>query len=142
MGKKNNKKAVKAKSEEQSPADILAELGDMFKPMPPNKRSELNNLVEKLLKLTSNYVEDESPQTPLKLFSEFQEIYALVDKIHTLEDQFNMTRRLRGSRQLHMDTFLEWLNQHGAKIQGVKVHDYGSEQGKKSCPPPKKKQGK
>jgi len=133
MGRsKGNKKAGGGKAAAQAAAesrDLMSELSDLFKPMPPNKRSELNTLVEKLMAMTSNYVADE-PLTPIKLYQEFQEIYALVEKITALEEQFNMTRRLRaGSRQIHIQSFLEWLDKYGAKINNVQIHDYGAEQG-------------
>ena len=34
----------------------MAILSELFKPMPPNRRQELNKLVEKLLEVTSNLV--------------------------------------------------------------------------------------
>jgi len=114
-------------------ADILKDLGDMFKPMPPNKRSELNNMVDKLLNLTSNYVQDETStvQTPAKLFAEFQEIWAIVTKVRALEEQYNMTRRLReASRHVHMQNFLQWVTEmQGAKIKNLRVKDFGPDRG-------------
>ena len=66
----------------------------LFKPMPPNKRNELNAIVEKLLTLTSNYVADE-PTSAIKLRQELDEIFELVKKIIMLEEEFNMSRKLR-----------------------------------------------
>lgn len=110
--------------------EILKDLGDMFKPMPPNKRSELNGLVDKLLQLTSNYVEDAAPVTPAKLFTEHGEIWSLVAKVRALEEQYNMTRRLReSSRHVHLQAFLQWMESQGAKVEKLKVHDYGPERG-------------
>ena len=43
----------------------MAILSELFKPMPPNRRQELNNLVEKLLEVTSNFASD--PLTPAAL---------------------------------------------------------------------------
>ena len=95
-------------------------------------RNELNSHVEKLLGLTSNYTQDEGCViTPAKLFQEFQEIWSLVSKIRALEDQFNMTRRLRESgRQVHLEAFLHWLiDTQGGKIKNLEVKDYGSDKG-------------
>ena len=72
--------------------DLLESL--MFKPMPPNKRNELNLIVKKLLNLASNFVADE-PTSAAKLRQELDEIFDLVTKIITLEEQFNMSRKLR-----------------------------------------------
>ena len=66
----------------------------LFKPMPPNKRNELNLIVEKLLKICSNYVADE-PTSAVKLRQELDEIFDLVKKVMALEEQFNMSRKLR-----------------------------------------------
>ena len=51
----------------------------LFKPMPPNKRNELNSIVEKLLNISSNYVSDE-PTSTTKLRQEFGEIFDLVKR--------------------------------------------------------------
>ena len=72
--------------------DLLESL--MFKPMPPNKRNELNLIVKKLLNLASNFVADEPTSAP-KLRQELDEIFDLVTKIIVLEEQFNMSRKLR-----------------------------------------------
>jgi len=135
MGRKSGKGKggqSQATSGDSGMADLLKDLGDMFKPMPPNKRNELNSHVEKLLGLTSNYTQDEGCViTPAKLFQEFQEIWSLVSKIRALEDQFNMTRRLRESgRQVHLEAFLHWLiDTQGGKIKNLEVKDYGSDKG-------------
>lgn len=66
----------------------------LFKTMPPNKRNELNSIVEKLLNICSNYVADE-PTSAVKLRQELDGIFDLVKKVMTLEEQFNMSRQLR-----------------------------------------------
>ena len=72
--------------------DVLESL--LFKPMPPNKRNELNSIVEKLLNISSNFVADE-PTSTVKLRQELDEIFDLVKKVMQLEEQFNMSRKLR-----------------------------------------------
>ena len=66
----------------------------LFKPMPPNKRNELNSIVEKLLNITSNYVADE-PTSTAKLRQEMDSIFEMVQKVMKIEEQFNMSRKLR-----------------------------------------------
>ena len=66
----------------------------LFKPMPPNKRNELNSIVEKLLNITSNYVADE-PTSTAKLRQEMDNIFEMVQKVMKIEEQFNMSRKLR-----------------------------------------------
>ena len=100
----------------------------LFKPMPPNKRNELNSIVEKLLNITSNYVSDE-PTSTTKLRQEFGEIFDLVKRIITQEQQFNMSRKLRASRKPYLQSLVEWLEIHGATLDGVEPADYGSESG-------------
>ena len=117
MGRKGHKKGKKVAGHEDSDVFSNEELmSALFQPMAPNKRNELNGIVEKLLNLSSNYTQDD-PSTPAKLFTEFEEIYALVQKIRSIETQGNMNRRL-GSRKLHIKPFMEWLNKYGAKIEG------------------------
>ncbi len=133
MGKRGQKKAAAAKKQQiKTAADddedfslTQEELMEaLFKPMPPNKRAELNKIVDELLNLTSNYTEDD-PSTPTKLFAEFERIYALVQKARVLEQQGNMNRRLRGPREVHVKPFMEWLDKYGAKIEGVAIADFG-----------------
>ena len=126
-----------------APKTLLTEFGIRIRIMKSRKnvvgfclaslyRNELNSHVEKLLGLTSNYTQDEGCViTPAKLFQEFQEIWSLVSKIRALEDQFNMTRRLRESgRQVHLEAFLHWLiDTQGGKIKNLEVKDYGSDKG-------------
>ena len=87
------------------------------------KRQELNKLVEKLLEVTSNFGSD--PLSPAALYEEHLVIEGLVTKVRGLEDCNNLNRRLLGSRGSHVPAFLEWLDKHEAKIEGVKVRDYG-----------------
>ena len=84
-------------------------------------------MVEKVISrnVTFNFSQDE-PTTPVKLFSEFEEIYAIVQKIRHIESQANMNRKLRGPRKVHVKPFLEWLEKYGAKIEGLEIADYGS----------------
>ena len=101
----------------------------MFKPMPPNKRNELNAIVEKLFQLCSNFTDE--PTTPSKLYEEFEKIYEMVQRVRALEHQSNMNRRVPGGRKVHLKAFLSWLDKNGAKIDGVEVADYGPVQGKR-----------
>lgn len=103
--------------------DPMSILSDLFKPMPPGRRQELNKLVERLLEVTSNFASD--PLTPGALFEEHLVIAGLVSKVRGLEDCNNLNRRLLGSRGSHVPAFLDWLEKHDAKIQGVRIRDYG-----------------
>lgn len=118
MGKRGqkNKKTVAEPAE-----DPLAILGDLFRPMPPNKRQELNKLVENLLQMTSNFSED-APATPQGLFEEHLKIRGILDKVVELE-QCNLNRKLMGSRVAHSEVLKEWIVKYGGEINGVKVKE-------------------
>ena len=73
MGRKRGNRKPGAGND---PMDIL---GDLFRPLAPNKRHELNKLVEKLLNLCSNYAQDAI--TPKQLWEEHLEIRSLVEKV-------------------------------------------------------------
>lgn len=125
MGRRGHKKAGNKHNDSANLTnEELMESLALFQPMPPNKRAELNLIVEKLLNLSSNYTADD-PSTPVKLFAEFEEIYAIVQKVRNLETQCNMNRRLQGPRKVHVKAFMEWLTKYGAVVDGVDIHDFG-----------------
>lgn len=131
-GKKSDVNEEKVKNEkvvvEKKDADTfsMADLEALFKPMPPDKRAQLNGIVEKLLNLSSNFAGDD-PNTPAKLFVEFEEIWTLVQKVRNIEQQANMNRRLRGPRKMHIKPFMEWLNKCGAVIDGVEIAEFDNQ---------------
>lgn len=92
-----------------------------FKALPPNKRHDLNKIVEKLLNLCSNFAKD-APTTPQGLFEEHMEIRDLLTKILELE-QCNLNRRLMGSRKIHAKNLLEWIEKFGGTVKGVVVEE-------------------
>lgn len=131
MGRKGQNKKVNKKVSDENKNDLKTEdtaedLFALFQPMAPNKRAELNGIVEQLLNKSSNFTQDD-PTTPSKLYAEFEEIYAIVQKIRNIEMQANMNRRLRGPRKMHVKPFLEWLDKNGAKIEGVEIAEFGSQ---------------
>ena len=123
--------------------------GGMFRPLPPNKRHDLNKIVEKLLALCSNYAQvtrvveiiififlllmlklflfQDSPTSPQGLFQEHQSIRALLSQVRALE-QCNLNRPLLGSRRAHADALKEWVIKEGGDVDGVEVQDF-KEQG-------------
>jgi hypothetical protein len=112
----------KAKLAPAAADDPMAILGDLFKPLPPNKRHDLNKIVEKLLHLTSNFSSE--PVTPKQLFDEHLEIRALVLQVQEFE-KCNLNRRLFGSRKSYVASFVEWLEKNGAIVDGVEMADFG-----------------
>ena len=126
MGKRGQKNVKKAAGGGPDPIlEAALAAGGMFKPLPPNKRHDLNKIVEKLLNLCSNFAKDE-PTTPQGLFEEHLEIRELIKTVLELE-QCNLNRRLLGSRRAHAAALLEWIEKHEGAVKGVVVEDQGSQ---------------
>ena len=122
MGRKGGKKS---KPSGASPLESLgAEFSDLFKTLPPIKRSELTKVVEKLFQVSSNLVSE--PTTPAKQWEEFVEISNLVEKIRSIESGHSMCRNLP-DRKNAIKPFLSWLTNLGAKIDGVEIADFGNQ---------------
>ena len=118
MGKKGGKKP------KASGLDTLGDLtSELFKTLPPIKRAELTKVVEKLSNVTANLKSE--PSTPAKLWEEYKEISALVEKIQEIEGGYSMCRTLP-DRRSSIKPFLSWITGLGAVINGVEVADYGA----------------
>ena len=102
--------------------DPMAILGDLFRPLPPNKRHDLNRIVEKLLHVTSNFSSE--PVTPKQMFDEHMEIRAMLEQVIELE-KYNLNRRISGPRKSYIKEFSEWLEKNGAVVDGVKITEVG-----------------
>merc|ERR1719270_2882149 len=64
------------------------------------------------------------PSSPAKLWEEYKEISALVDKIREIEGGHSMCRTLP-DRKAAIKPFLSWITELGAIIDGVEVADFG-----------------
>merc|ERR1719410_235763 len=64
------------------------------------------------------------PSSPAKLWEEYKEISALVDKIREIEGGHSMCRTLP-DRKAAIKPFLSWITELGALIDGVEVEDFG-----------------
>ena len=103
--------------------DTLSDLtSELFKTLPPIKRAELTKVVEKLSNVTANLKSE--PTTPAKLWEEYKEISALVDKIREIEGGHSMCRSLP-DRKAAVKPFMSWITELGAVVDGVEVADYG-----------------
>jgi len=121
MGRKGGKKA---KPSGGSIDSLGSEFSDLFKTLPPIKRSELTKVVEKLFQVSSNLTSE--PTTPAKQWEEFKEISSLVEKVRSIESGHSMCRTLP-DRKNAIKPFLAWLSDLGAVINGVEVADFGSQ---------------
>ena len=119
MGKRTGGGAAKkAKIIPANNDDPMAVLGELFRPLPPNKRHDLNKIVEKLLHLTSNFASE--PTTPKQMFDEHMQIRAMLDQIIQLE-KYNLNRRIIGPRKSYVMAFSEWLETNGAVVDGLEI---------------------
>merc|ERR1719412_438104 len=64
------------------------------------------------------------PSSPAKLWEEYKEISAVVDKIREIEGGHSMCRTLP-DRKAAIKPFLSWITELGALIDGVEVADFG-----------------
>jgi hypothetical protein len=124
MGKRGQRHQKKA-SDPVLEAALAAGSGGMFRALPPNKRHDLNKLVERLLNLCSNFSGD-APATPQGLLEEHLQIREILNTVRELE-QCNLNRRLLGSRRAHVAVLTEWIQQYGGQVNGVKIEDYGEQ---------------
>ena len=127
MGKRTGGGA--AKKPKIGPAandDPAAILGELFRPLPPNKRHDLNKIVEKLLHLTSNFSSE--PTTPKQLFDEHMQIRAMLDQVIQLE-KCNLNRKIIGPRRSYVMAFSEWLEKNGAVVDGVEITEVNESSG-------------
>ena len=126
-GQRHAKKSPGAAATQAKPDPVLAAAleagsGGLFRPLAPNKRQELNGLVEKLLNLAANFAQD-APSTPKGLFEEHLQIRALLEPIMELE-QCNLNRKLLGSRLGHVKELIEWVEKYGGVVKGVTVDNF------------------
>ena len=129
MGKRTGGGAAKKPKIGPATDDPSAILGELFRPLPPNKRHDLNKIVEKLLHLTSNFSNE--PTSPKQLFDEHMQIRAMLEQIIQLE-KCNLNRKIVGSRKSYVMAFSEWLEKNGAVVDGIEiseVSDSGGELG-------------
>ena len=125
MGKNRGGGAAK-KPKMAANAEASAILSELFRPLPPNKRHDLNKIVEKLLHLTSNFSTE--PTTPKQLFDEHMQIRAMLDQVIELE-KCNLNRKIIGPRKSYVAAFMEWLEQNGAVVDGVEITEVGERGG-------------
>ncbi|XP_026481893.1 histone-lysine N-methyltransferase setd3-like [Ctenocephalides felis] len=88
--------------------------------LPKHKRQELNNLVEKLLKVTS--INPDGPGIG-KLWDLHAESQVIIDRIQQIESEVKSPIHLQ-NRNASLDTFLSWLKQNDAKFESIKISHF------------------
>ncbi|XP_067011373.2 actin-histidine N-methyltransferase [Anabrus simplex] len=82
------------------------------------KRNEVNQIVEKLLKASTNIVS--SPNVS-KEWETYLEIQKLLEKVIQAESDMKVPLTDRSS---HLEQFMSWMRQHGAEINGIKIGQF------------------
>lgn len=88
--------------------------------LPKHKRQELNNLIEKLLKVTSSCADGPGLA---KLWEAHTESQFIVDRIQQIESEIKNPLHTQ-NRNASLDVFISWLKQHDVKFDGVKVSQF------------------
>lgn len=84
------------------------------------KRNELNGLVNSLLKLGFMQVINATEQ-----WNHYLEIYSLLERIRNIEGEISVLKRNSARRSSNLDDFEDWLKNHGAAFDGVKIAEFG-----------------
>jgi len=103
---------------------LEAELSNLFKTLPPNKRADLTKVVEKLFQLTSNFSSE--PTTPAMQWEEYKQISSLIEAVREIESGHSMCRSLP-DRKAAIKPFNTWLQGLGAVINKVEIADFGKQ---------------
>lgn len=89
-----------------------------LKKIPPHKRNELNQLLDKILKVSSSVPESANVA---KEWEAYQEIQKLLSKVKQLESDLLQPLASRSSA---IDEFLLWLRNNNVEFDGLKIAEY------------------
>lgn len=122
MGKKSQTRNIKKPFKENVKDGLVscqanAERGFIHK-LSPQKRNELNQLVDKLLKVSSSIQQSPVPN-PNKEWEIYLEIEKIRNKIIQIEMELKIPLPVRNSEA--KEEFVSWLEKNGAEINGVKI---------------------
>ncbi|XP_076068321.1 actin-histidine N-methyltransferase-like [Oratosquilla oratoria] len=110
MGKKSN--AKRAGSNKSGPRRLL-----------PQTRSELSSVVDEVFKRCTKVPSAVTP-SPAQEWTEYTELYALVEKIRAYESELVLPKY---KRMDEVSAFMVWLQEKGVQVDGVTIADYGAE---------------
>ncbi|XP_050344540.1 actin-histidine N-methyltransferase [Nymphalis io] len=83
------------------------------------KRKELSNLVDKLLKLTSIF---QATGTVTKSWEHHLQIEAIIKDIMNIETP--LAKNERSQRKLYLEKYVSWLQDNGAQFDGIDITDF------------------
>ncbi|XP_023727954.1 actin-histidine N-methyltransferase isoform X3 [Cryptotermes secundus] len=114
MGRKNHGKAhgrVKLPVQETNEEEGVPKIS-------PQKRSEVKNLVGKLLKVTSTILPTPNASKEWEIHLEIEK---LLEKINKLESDMKIPISDRDTR---IEEFINWMKENGAEIDGIKIAQF------------------
>ncbi|XP_046967804.1 actin-histidine N-methyltransferase [Vanessa cardui] len=83
------------------------------------KRKELSNLVDKVLKLTSIF---QATGTVTKSWEHHLQVEAIIKEIINIETP--LTKNEQSQRKLYLEKYVSWLHDNGAQFDGVDICDF------------------
>ncbi|KAK3913777.1 Actin-histidine N-methyltransferase [Frankliniella fusca] len=114
MGKKSHSE-VKSKQNNVSKSGV--QTPSCLK-LPPNRRNDLNQLLDKILKVSSSVPESASITTELEAYFDIQKI---TTKVKALEEELLQPLPDRKSAK---DDFLSWLRNNKVEFDGLRIVEY------------------
>lgn len=118
MGRRGQNKPQRASKNPVSHAPVHKPKEGNLK-LSPLKKCDLNNLVEKLLRLTSTLA---LTNNGTKIFDTHLEVDKLLQKIMSIEDEINIELPERNKESI--DNLTSWMTENGARIEGVELGEF------------------
>lgn len=118
MGRKNQNKHQKGNKNLGGPTHAPKSKEGNLK-LSPLKKSDLNNLVEKLLRLTSTLA---VTNNGTKIYDTHLEVDKLLHKIINIEDEINIDHLERDKESI--ENLTKWMLENGAKIEGIELAEF------------------
>ncbi|XP_055386662.1 actin-histidine N-methyltransferase [Condylostylus longicornis] len=109
MGRKNQKKQNNAAKTENA------------KKLSPQKRNELNSLVESLLKLGFKQANN-----PTEMWNQYNELQSLLDRVIAIENSVKLKNSSNSNklRTNKIENFIKWAKENGALFDKVKISEF------------------
>lgn len=120
MGKKSARKNATVAHADQSPAVAGAAAAAIPKPLPVQKRTELRQMVDALLKMAVIQT-----AVPADQWQQYVDMQTLLDRIRVIESELRW--RPAGGRQQraqHIAAFRQWSHDNGAVFDGVDIAEF------------------
>ncbi|XP_062554114.1 actin-histidine N-methyltransferase [Armigeres subalbatus] len=84
-----------------------------------SKQNELNSLIDSLIKHSFLKTTNLNEQ-----FKQFQDMYAVLERIRKLESEFKLKTNNGKPRQANIEAFCRWAKENGCEFDGVKISEF------------------